>query len=278
MGKVIAIANQKGGVGKTTSTINLSASMAMKGMKILVVDCDPQGNATSGLGIDKRTVENSIYELIIDACEIKECIMPSAVKNLDVIPSSVDLAGAEIELIGNSDKDFILKNKIQEIQNNYDYIFIDCPPALNTLTVNALTTADSVLVPIQCEFYALEGLSQLIYTIDLIKARLNAKLEIDGIVFTMYDGRTNLSLQVVESVKNNLKQNIYKTMIPRNVRLAEAPSYGLPICMYDGRSSGAVAYDRLAEEILIKDGKIKPQIKTRKATEVKKSTKLFGHK
>ena len=278
MGKVIAIANQKGGVGKTTSTINLSASMAMKGMKILVVDCDPQGNATSGLGIDKRTVENSIYELIIDACEIKECIMPSAVKNLDVISSSVDLAGAEIELIGNSDKDFILKNKIQEIQNNYDYIFIDCPPALNTLTVNALTTADSVLVPIQCEFYALEGLSQLIYTIDLIKARLNAKLEIDGIVFTMYDGRTNLSLQVVESVKNNLKQNIYKTMIPRNVRLAEAPSYGLPICMYDGRSSGAVAYDRLAEEILIKDGKIKPQIKTRKATEVKKSTKLFGHK
>lgn len=278
MGKVIAIANQKGGVGKTTSTINLSASMALKGMRILVIDCDPQGNATSGLGIDKRTVENSIYELIIDACEIKECIMPSAVKNLEVIPSSVDLAGAEIELIGNSGKDFILKNKIDEVRDNYDYIFIDCPPALNTLTVNALTTADSVLVPIQCEFYALEGLSQLIYTIDLIKARLNAKLEIDGIVFTMYDGRTNLSLQVVESVKNNLKQNIYNTMIPRNVRLAEAPSYGLPICMYDGRSSGAVAYDRLAEEILIKDGKIKPQTRTKRATEARNNTKLFGRK
>lgn len=278
MGKVIAIANQKGGVGKTTSTINLSASMALKGMRILVIDCDPQGNATSGLGIDKRTVENSIYELIIDACEIKECIMPSAVKNLEVIPSSVDLAGAEIELIGNSGKDFILKNKIDEVRDNYDYIFIDCPPALNTLTVNALTTADSVLVPIQCEFYALEGLSQLIYTIDLIKARLNAKLEIDGIVFTMYDGRTNLSLQVVESVKNNLKQNIYNTMIPRNVRLAEAPSYGLPICMYDGRSSGAVAYDRLAEEILIKDGKIKPQTRTKRASEARNNTKLFGRK
>lgn len=278
MGKIIAIANQKGGVGKTTSTINLSASMALKGMKILVVDCDPQGNATSGLGIDKRTVENSIYELIIDACNIRESIIPSAVKNLEVIPSSVDLAGAEIELIGNSGKDFILQKKIDEVKDNYDYIFIDCPPALNTLTVNALTTADSVLVPIQCEFYALEGLSQLIYTIDLIKARLNAKLEIDGIVFTMYDGRTNLSLQVVESVKNNLKQNIYNTMIPRNVRLAEAPSYGLPICMYDGRSSGAVAYDRLAEEILIKDGKIKPQTRTKRVSETRSNTKLFGRK
>lgn len=257
MGKIIAVANQKGGVGKTTSTINLSAALAQKGMKVLVVDCDPQGNATSGLGIDKSEVENSIYELIIDECELNESICESAVTNLNVIPSNVNLAGAEIELIGMNEKEFILKKKLGELKEQYDYIMIDCPPSLNILTVNALAAADTVLVPIQCEFYALEGLSQLIHTIDLVKSRLNPKLVIDGIVFTMYDGRTNLSIQVVENVKSNLKQNIYKTMIPRNVRLAEAPSYGLPICMYDPRSAGAEAYNRLADEILVRDGKKK---------------------
>ena len=257
MGKIIAIANQKGGVGKTTSTINLSAALAMKGMKVLVVDCDPQGNATSGLGIDKSEISNSIYELMINECETDECICKSAVDNLSTIPSNVNLAGAEIELIGMNDKEFILKNKLGTLKEQYDYIMIDCPPSLNILTVNALAAADTVLVPIQCEFYALEGLSQLIHTIDLVKARLNPKLAIDGIVFTMYDGRTNLSIQVVDNVKSNLKQNIYKTMIPRNVRLAEAPSFGLPICMYDPRSTGAEAYNHLADEILIRDGKKK---------------------
>ena len=257
MGKIIAVANQKGGVGKTTSTINLSAALAQKGMKVLVADCDPQGNATSGLGIDKSEVENSIYELIIGDCELDESICKSAVDNLDVIPSNVNLAGAEIELIGMNDKEFILKNKLGELKDKYDCIMIDCPPSLNILTVNALAAADTVLVPIQCEFYALEGLSQLIHTIDLVKARLNPKLTIDGIVFTMYDSRTNLSIQVVENVKNNLNQNIYKTMIPRNVRLAEAPSYGLPICMYDPKSAGAEAYNKLSDEILIRDGKKK---------------------
>lgn len=263
MGKIIAVANQKGGVGKTTSTINLSAALAVKGMKVLVVDCDPQGNATSGLGIDKSKVEDTIYQLIIDACEINECICASAVKNLDVIASNVNLAGAEIELIGMQNKEFILKNKLEGIRDSYDYILIDCPPSLNILTVNAMTTADTVLVPIQCEFYALEGLTQLIRTIDLVKSRLNSNLVIDGIVFTMYDGRTNLSLQVVENVKNNLKQYIYKTVIPRNVRLAEAPSYGLPICMYDSRSSGAEAYNKLAVEILVKDGRMKKPAKVK---------------
>lgn len=278
MGKIISVANQKGGVGKTTSAINLSAALALKGMKVLVVDCDPQGNATSGLGINKSEVTNSIYDLIIDECDIKECILKSSIKNLDVIPSHVNLAGADIELIGVAQKEFILKKKLEQIKNDYDYIMIDCPPSLNNLTVNSMTAADGVLVPIQCEFYALEGLSQLIYTIDLIKSRLNPSLVIDGIVFTMYDSRTNLSMQVVENVKDNLNQNIYKTVIPRNVRLAEAPSYGQPICIYDPKSSGAEAYNKLAEEILIKDGKILRTIKTRKPSEEKKTSKFFSRK
>lgn len=262
MGKIIAVANQKGGVGKTTSTINLSAALAQKGMKVLVVDCDPQGNATSGLGIEKKQVENSIYNLIISECEINECLSDSQIESLKVIPSSVDLAGAEIELIGMDKKEYILKDTLEMVRNDYDYIMIDCPPSLNILTVNALTAADTVLVPIQCEFYALEGLSQLIHTIDLVKARLNPELTIDGIVFTMYDGRTNLSMQVVENVKANLTHHIYRTVIPRNVRLAEAPSYGMPICLYDPRSSGAEAYNKLAEEIITRDKKKKRVKKT----------------
>lgn len=255
MGRIIAIANQKGGVGKTTTTINLSACLAEKGMKVLVIDIDPQGNTTSGLGIDKNGLENTIYQLLIDECSVEKCMCKSIVENLFVLPSDVNLAGAEIELIGIDDKEYILSRKIEPIKDFFDYIIIDCPPSLNTLTVNAMTTADSVLVPIQCEYYALEGLSQLIHTINLVKQRLNERLEIEGVVFTMYDARTNLSLQVVENVRGNLQQNIYNAIIPRNVRLAEAPSHGLPISMYDPKSAGADAYRELAEEILKQDGR-----------------------
>lgn len=254
MGRIIAIANQKGGVGKTTTAINLSACLAEKGMKVLVIDIDPQGNTTSGLGINKEELENTIYQMLIDECSIEKCMCKSVVDNLFVLPSDVNLAGAEIELIGIENKEYILSEKVEPIKDFFDYILIDCPPSLNTLTVNAMTTADSVLVPIQCEYYALEGLSQLIHTINLVKQRLNDKLEIEGVVFTMYDARTNLSLQVVENVRGNLQQNIYNAIIPRNVRLAEAPSHGLPISMYDPKSAGAEAYRELAEEILKQDG------------------------
>ena len=232
MSRIISIANQKGGVGKTTTTINLSACLAEKGKKVLVVDIDPQGNTSSGLGLDKDTLENTIYELFLNECTLDECIQASIVENLDVIPSNINLSGAEIELISIEDKEFLLKNILDSLRDKYDYILIDCPPSLNLLTVNAMTASDTVLVPIQCEYYALEGLTQLIHTIDLITDRLNDKLEIEGIVFTMYDARTNLSTQVVENVKENLDRRIYKTIIPRNVRLAEAPSYGMPIIMY----------------------------------------------
>ncbi len=252
MGKIIAIANQKGGVGKTTTSINLSSSIAMSGKKVLLVDIDPQGNATSGVGIIKQNLENTVYEMFLGEKELKECITNSIVDNLNIVPSNVNLSGAEIDLIGVDKREYILKDSLNEVKDEYDFIIIDCPPSLNILTVNAMVAADSVIVPIQCEYYALEGLSQLVHTINLIKDRINSNLEIDGIVFTMYDSRTNLSNEVVDNVKSNIHLNIYDTVIPRNVRLAEAPSYGYPINMYDAKSAGAVAYDKLAKEVIKK--------------------------
>ena len=255
MGNVIAIANQKGGVGKTTTAINLSACLAEAGKRVLVIDIDPQGNTTSGFGIDKDELENTVYELMLDECSIRESMVDvDRIPNMKVIPSNVNLAGAEIELLGINEKEYILKNAVDYIADDFDYIMIDCPPSLNMLTVNAMTTADSVLVPIQCEYYALEGISQLIHTIDLVQQRLNDKLTINGVVFTMYDARTNLSSDVVDTVKNNLQTTIYQTIIPRNVRLAEAPSHGLPINLYANRSPGADSYRNLAKEIISREG------------------------
>ena len=238
MCEVMAIANQKGGVGKTTTTINLAAALGEKGKKVLIIDMDPQGNTSSGLGIDKDEMDTTVYQLMIGE------------NTFDVLAANVNLAGIEIETMDMEDRSYILSNIINKIKDQYDFIIIDCPPSLNSLTINAMTTADSVLVPIQCEYYALEGLSQLIYTINLVKDRLNPRLTINGVVFTMYDGRTNLSMQVIENVRNNLNQTIYNTIIPRGVRLAEAPSHGLPITQYDSRSTGAKAYLALADEII----------------------------
>lgn len=250
MNRIIAVSNQKGGVGKTTTAINLSACLAEKGLRVLVIDLDPQGNTTSGFGIDKYNTENTVYELIVGECLLEECLIENVYEKLSIIPSNVNLAGAEIELIDIEEKEYILKKEIDKVKDNFDFIVIDCPPSLNILTVNAMTTANTVLVPIQCEYYALEGLSQLIHTINLVKDRLNPELEIEGVVFTMYDARTNLSLQVVENVKENLEQNIYKAIIPRNVRLAEAPSHGVPINVYEPKSAGAEAYRELASEVI----------------------------
>ena len=250
MGNIIAIANQKGGVGKTTTTINLSASLGELGKKVLVIDLDPQGNTTSGFGIGKEDIENTVYELMINECTVKGAMMTvDGIENVTIIPSNVNLAGAEIELIDFTEKEFILKNIVDYVKDDFDYIIIDCPPSLNMLTVNAMTTADSMLIPIQCEYYALEGIEQLIHTINLIQKRLNPKLGIEGIVFTMYDGRTNLSKDVVDNVKSNLNAHIYNTIIPRNVSLAEAPSHGLPINKYDPKSTGAKSYKNLAKEV-----------------------------
>ena len=258
MGKVISLVNQKGGVGKTTTSINLSASLAYLGKRVLLIDLDPQGNTTTGVGINKGDINNSIYDVLTGRCTCVEAMIKTKYKQLYVLPATINLAGLDIELLEKSQqepgfaKGAQLKQHLEDIKDNFDFIIIDCPPALSMLTINAMTTSDSVLVPIQCEYYALEGLSQLIHTIELVQERLNPELEIEGVVFTMYDARTNLSLQVVENVKDNLNQNIYKTIIPRNVRLAEAPSYGMPINLYDPKSKGTESYLLLAEEVINK--------------------------
>lgn len=250
MGKVISVANQKGGVGKTTTTINLAAALGEKGKKILVIDMDPQGNTSSGFGIDKNKEENTVYQLFTGDCVIREVIRQQVAPGVDVICSNVNLAGVEVELFDEPNKNNVLKEAVDYIRDDYDYIMIDCPPSLSILTINAMVASDSVLVPIQCEYYALEGLSQLIHTINLVKERMNDRLDIEGIVFTMYDSRTNLSSQVVENVRENVTQRIYQTVVPRNIRLAEAPSFGQPITIYDSKSAGAEAYRKLAEEVI----------------------------
>ncbi len=255
MGKAIAIFNQKGGVGKTTTNINLAACLAIKGKKVLVLDIDPQGNTTSGLGIDKRNIEYSTYDLLTeDDFNTKQAIINTSTKGLDIIPASVSLAGAEVELVSVKGREKKIKKALSKVKRQYDYIFIDCPPSLGLLTINSLTAVDSVLIPIQCEFYALEGVAQLMSTIDIVKKNLNSKLKIEGVILSMFDGRTNLSIQVVEEVKKYFKEKVYTTVIPRNVRLAEAPSYGLPIAEYDPKSSGAEAYREFAEEFLNNEG------------------------
>jgi len=250
MGRIISVANQKGGVGKTTTTINLSAFLAAAGKRVLTIDADPQGNTTSGLGVNKHSLDRTFYDLLLQHYRIDEVTMETAFPNLFILPSNVELAGAEIELVGYEKREFILKKILADVKFLYDFIIIDCPPSLNILTINALTASDTVLVPIQCEYFALEGLSQLLYTIDLVKKRLNPNLDLEGVVFTMYDARTNLSMQVIEEVKRHINPHIYRTIVPRNVRLSEAPSHGLPISVYDAASKGAESYAQLAEEVI----------------------------
>ncbi len=250
MGKVIAISNQKGGVGKTTTAINLSACLALRGKKVLVIDSDPQGNTSSGLGIDGNSVENSTYDCIVDELPIKEAITETEYKNLWVCPGNINLAGAELELVDEKDRESRLKKAIDVVKDDYDFIIIDCPPSLGLITLNAMKAADSVLIPIQCEYYALEGLSQLTKTIKMVKQGLNKNLKIEGVLLTMYDSRTRLSVQVVEEVKKYFGATVYDTVIPRNVRLSEAPSYGMPIVAFDKRSKGAACYKKLAAEVI----------------------------
>ena len=249
MGKIISIANQKGGVGKTTTSINLSTVLAKRNKKTLLIDADPQGNATSGVGIDQE-IKLSIYDVLIDETEIKEAIIKTQIKNLDVCPSNIDLAGAEVELVSMMSREQRLKEKLDIIKNEYDYIIIDCPPSLGLITLNAFTASDSVLIPVQCEYYALEGLGQLLNTVNLVKKHLNKNLEIEGALLTMFDSRTNLAKQVVDEVKKYFGDKVYKTVIPRNVKLSEAPSYGMHIILYDARSKGAKCYDKLGKELI----------------------------
>lgn len=249
MGKIIAVANQKGGVGKTTTSVNLSSLLAKKGKKVVLLDADPQGNATSGLGVDKN-VEKSLYDVLVNEEPVENTLQDTIEKNLKICPSNVNLAGAEVELVSQMSREHRLKEQLDQIKDKYDYIFIDCPPSLGLITLNSFTAADSVLIPVQCEYYALEGLGQLITTINLVKKHLNKSLEIEGAVLTMYDIRTNLSNQVVKEVKKYFDDKVYKTVIPRNVRLSEAPSFGMPITTYDPKSKGARSYEKLAKEFL----------------------------
>ncbi len=249
MGRVISIANQKGGVGKTTTAVNLSAILAKRGKKVIIIDADPQGNASSGVGLEKVT-QDSLYDVLINDMKIDETLRKTSIKNLKVCPSNMDLAGAEVELVSQMSREQRLKEKVDEVKEDYDYIIIDCPPSLGLITLNAFTASDSVLIPVQCEYFALEGLGQLLNTINLVKKHLNKTLEIEGAVLTMYDIRTNLSNQVVKEVKRYFEDKVYKTVIPRNIKLSEAPSYGLPITLYDEKSKGARAYEKLAREVL----------------------------
>ncbi len=253
MAKIIAIANQKGGVGKTTTAVNLSACIANEGKRVLLIDADPQGNTTSGLGIDKTKIEKSVYELLIEDMTVKDVMISTCMDGLSLIPSHIKLAGAEVELVNVLAREQVLKNALTGIEDDFDYVFIDCPPSLGLLTLNALTAAQTLLVPIQCEFYALEGLSLLMNTVKLVRKSLNPGLDVEGVVLTMFDARTNLSVQVVEEVKKFFKSKVYSTIIPRNVRLSEAPSFGLPIIKYAENSAGSIAYMQLAKELLEKE-------------------------
>ena len=254
MGRVIAIANQKGGVGKTTTAINLTACLAEAGQKALLIDIDPQGNATSGVGVDKNEADKTVYDVILRECDISEAIIKDVYDNMDLLPSNMNLAGAEIDLIDVEDREYVLKEEVAKIRRNYDYIIMDCPPSLSMLTVNAMTAADTVLVPIQCEYYALEGLTQLLNTIKLTQNHFNKKLSIEGLLLTMLDQRTNLGLEVSQEVRKYFKEKVYKTVIPRNIKLSEAPSAGICIFDYDGSSVGAQAYKELAKEVLSRNG------------------------
>ena len=255
MSKIIAVVNQKGGVGKTTTAVNLSAVLAKKGKKVLLIDEDPQGNATSGLGIDKN-VEKSIYDVIVNDATLEEAVVQTPIKNLYLCPSNINLAGAEVELVSMLSRESRLKEKLETIKDKFHYIIIDCPPSLGLLTINSLTAANSLLIPIQCEYYALEGVGQLMNTVNLIKKQLNKELYIEGVVLTMNDARTNLSTQVVNEVKKFFKDNVYKTVIPRNVKLSEAPSFGMPISVYAPMSKGARCYEKLANELLKNSKKV----------------------
>jgi len=268
VGKVISVANQKGGVGKTTTTINLSTMLAKKGKKVLLIDADPQGNATSGLGAEKE-VEFSTYDILVNDTEMEEAIEQTIIKNLNVCPSNINLAGAEVELVSMMSREQRLKEKLENIKDKFDYILIDCPPSLGLITLNAFTASDSVLIPVQCEYYALEGLGQLINTINLVKKHLNKEIQIEGALLTMYDIRTNLSNQVVKEVTKYFGDKVYKTVIPRNIKLSEAPSYGMPITVYDPKSKGAKCYEKLAREFIKKN---EEEVKAKHLKEVYKKT------